>query len=80
MTEIKCLYIGHEAGMLKTAELLDGESKYEFIPYRSRAHLELEKKLAAKGTAPVIIDCKGAHVAMTVTSMEPGSITLRKGH
>ena len=80
MVEVKCLYVGHEAGMVKAAELMDGETQYEFTPYRSKAHLELEKKLAAKHVAPVILEWKGDHVAMTVTAMESGSITLRKGH
>ena len=80
MTEVKVLYIGHEAGSVKAADLSDGETQYEFVPYRSKAHLELEKKLAAKGAAPVILDWKGEHVAMTATRMETQSITLRKGH
>jgi hypothetical protein len=80
MTDVKCLYIGHEAGVVKAVDLADGDTQYEFTPYRSRAHLELEKKLAAKGAAPVILEWKGEHVAMTATSMEPHSIKLRKGH
>jgi len=80
MTEVKCLYIGHEAGVVKAADLSDAEARYEFTPYRSKAHLELEKKLVAKGVAPVILEWKGDHVAMTATAMEPQSITLRKGH
>lgn len=80
MTDVKCLYIGHEAGLVKAEQLLDDEAPYEFVPYRSRAHLELEKKLAAKGLAPVILEWKGDHVAMTATAMEDRSITLRKGH
>jgi len=80
MTDVKCIYIGHEAGLVKAEELADGQTPYEFTPYRSRAHLELEKKLAAKGMAPVILEWKGAHVAMTATAMEARSITLQKGH
>jgi hypothetical protein len=80
MTDVKCLYIGHEAGLVKAQDLSEGETQYEFVPYRSRAHLELEKKLATKGAAPVILDWKGEHVAMTATSMETHVITLKKGH
>ena len=78
MTDAKCIYVGHDAGVVHATELLDGESRYEFVPYRSPAHLQLEKKLAAKGAAHVIVEWHGKPVNMTVTAMEPASITMRK--
>lgn len=78
--DARCIYIGHDAGVVHAADLMDGENRYEFVPYRSQAHLELERKLAAKGEAHVIVEWHGKPVNMTVTRMEQASITLRKDH
>jgi len=41
MTDALCRYGGGAAGIVKAAELLDAETRYEFMPYRSNAHLDL---------------------------------------
>jgi hypothetical protein len=78
VTEAKCLYEGHAAGTVSVDQLSDAETPCAFMPYRSKAHLDLGRALTAKGKADVVVDWEGRPVKMIVTAMEPRLITLRR--